>query len=225
METARDFRSLTPQGVEFKDAEVEKPETKLAALAHENEVLVTENVEAATSCHRHGEDALCELDELASQRGTFSERPTALFRAQVAEEIALLAVEVAHASARSLEPGGIYVLGVHLTDYAHRGRMRERWVGKRGNTRVVCNIQSWPPEREQRRERVRSRLRVERNGETECFETSWWFRTYDAAQLKRLLRKVPALDLCATYDFTYDFSAQRELNDDQLDCLLILRRR
>ena len=51
------------------------------------------------------------------------------------------------------------------------------------------------------------------------------FRTYDAAQLRRLLRSVPALEHVATYDFNYDPDASRVLDDAQLDTLLILRRR
>jgi len=126
--------------------------------------------------------------------------------------------------ARALKPGGIYVLGLHLTDYADRSRNRERWVGSRRGVHVVCNIQGWPADRRKRTERVRSRLVVTRRGVEQRCETHWVFRTYDAAQLRRLLRSVPALEHVATYDFTYDPAAPRRLHDDQLDCMLILRR-
>lgn len=46
--------------------------------------------------------------------------------------------------AEALLPGGLYVLGFHLTDYSRTKRSRERWVAKRGRTRVICNIQTWP---------------------------------------------------------------------------------
>ena len=58
----------------------------------------------------------------------------------------------------ALRPGGVFALGLHLTDYAQDRRQRERWVGRRGGTQVVCNLQSWPPDRRRRRERLRSRL-------------------------------------------------------------------
>lgn len=127
--------------------------------------------------------------------------------------------------ARHLAPGGIYVLGFHLSDYDERARVRERWVAVRRGTRIVCNIQSWPPERRTRLEMVRSRLRVERASGELRSETTWRFRTYDAAQARRLLASVPELEHVATYDFTYDLGAPRELDDSQLDCVLILRRR
>lgn len=127
--------------------------------------------------------------------------------------------------AAALAPGGVYVLGVHLSEYGATGVNRERWVAERGGTRVVCNIQGWPPDRAKRLERVRSRLVVEEGGETRRMETNWTFRTYDARELRRLLRSVPALEHVATYDFTYDLAAPRELDDEQLDCVLVLRRR
>ena len=131
--------------------------------------------------------------------------------------------------AAALAPGGLYVLGFHLTDYAETRRTRERWVERRGRTEVVCNIQAWPADRRRRLERVRSRLAVTEGVPGKQVvrrsETSWSFRTYDAGQVRRLLRSVPALELVATHDFTYDPGSELELGDDQLDVVLILRRR
>ena len=127
--------------------------------------------------------------------------------------------------ADALAPGGIYVLGFHLSEYGWPGLDRERWVAQRNGVKVVCNIQSWPPERARRRERVRSRLVVDDGNRVRRTETTWWFRTYDAAQAQRLLRSAPQLEHLATYDFHYDWSHPRRLDDGQLDSVLILRRR
>lgn len=125
---------------------------------------------------------------------------------------------------RALGVGGIYVLGFHLSDYAQTTRMRERWFGSAGQTHVICNTQTWPPDKKTRIERVRSRLTVRQGRKRQALETNWPFRTYDAAQVRRLLGKVPQLKLMATYDFSYDLSAPRALDDSQLDCVLILRK-
>lgn len=127
--------------------------------------------------------------------------------------------------ADALAPGGVYVLGFHLSEYDVDQRTRERWVARDGDTEVVCNIQSWPPDKRRRVERVRSRLRVNEGGRERRTETYWDFRTYDARQVKRLLRSVPDLEHVATYDFTYDLDAPRELDDSQLDVVLVLRKR
>jgi SAM-dependent methyltransferase len=134
---------------------------------------------------------------------------------------------VAHLNgvAGALVQGGIYVLGFHLSDYRHGGIERERWTAQSHGADVTCTIQGWPPDRRRRREKVRSRLRVVRGGEEQRFETSWDFRTYDAAQVRRLLAAVPELEHVATYDFTHDLRSARELDDEQLDTVLILRRR
>lgn len=142
------------------------------------------------------------------------------FRHLLEEATAVAALECI---ARSLAPGGLFVLGLHLSDYAWRARQRERWVGRRGATRVTCNLQSWPPDRSKRRERVRSRLSIEERGRVERLETSWEFRTYDAGQLARLLRAVPQLQLAATYGFDYDLD--RSAPSDRLDRVLVLERR
>ena len=127
--------------------------------------------------------------------------------------------------ARALVPGGIYALGFHLTDYEDAGKSRERWVVEKGAVSVICNIQGWPADRRQRTEQVRSRLTVTEAGVERRSETVWTFRTYDARQVRGLLRSVPALEHIATYDFTYDIERPRELDDEQLDIVLLLRRR
>lgn len=126
--------------------------------------------------------------------------------------------------AAALAPGGIYVLGLHLSEYGLGAISHERWVAERDDTRVVCNIRGWPPERRRRRERVRSRLAVEQGGERRFTETEWWFRTYDARQLSALVESVPALELVAVHDFDYRLESSGPIDDERLDRLLILRR-
>jgi SAM-dependent methyltransferase len=126
--------------------------------------------------------------------------------------------------AAALRPGGIYVLGFHLSDYDELRQSRERWVVEEGGTRVVCTITGWPPMRRARREKVRSRLVVEEGGETKRLETTWDFRTYDAGQAKRLLASVPAFELVAVHDFDYAQERPRNLGAERLDVVLILRR-
>jgi SAM-dependent methyltransferase len=127
--------------------------------------------------------------------------------------------------ARALAPGGIYVLGLHLTDYGRRTRERERWTAARGGTRVVCNTQVWPADRHARLERVRNRLEIESRGRRARIETHWSFRTYDARELRALLRAVPELELVAQHDFTYDIGRERSWDESHDDRVLVLRRR
>jgi len=129
------------------------------------------------------------------------------------------------AVAQHLVPGGIYVLGFHLSEYDDDQISRERWVGERRGVHVVCNIQSWPPDRRRRLERVRSRLVVNGRGPERRYETSWQFRTYDARQFRALVRAVPDFEHVATFDFDYDLNAPGELGGDRLDVIAVLRKR
>ena len=127
--------------------------------------------------------------------------------------------------AAALSKGGLYVLGIHLTDYSHDRAQHERWVGSRDGIDVVCNTHSWPPDRKARTEEIRTRLGITREGRTWVQETRWQFRTYSTAEMKRLLKKVPELELLECYDFSYDIDAPRVFNDSYEDIVLVLRKR
>ena len=123
-----------------------------------------------------------------------------------------------------LVPGGIYCLGMHLTNYSRTKYERERWVVEEGATHVTCNIQAWPPLAKERKERMRSRMRIEENGSEHTQETNWWFRTYNGYQLRRTIAQEKRLELVAVHDFQYDLNQTVEL-DGGFDVLLVLRRK
>ena len=125
-----------------------------------------------------------------------------------------------------LKPGGLFVLGLHLTDYGHRACHHERWVAERDGYEVVCNTRTWPADRRRRQEALRTRLRIRHpDGSHSLQETRWQFRTYSARQLSRLLGEIEALEIVACHDFHYDLSRERELDDRYEDLVVVLRRR
>lgn len=134
------------------------------------------------------------------------------------------AAECLRRVAAALRPGGLFFLGVHLTDYDRCGFEHERWVAKRGKIEVICNTRTWPADPRTRLEKLRTRLKVTDAGRTHTQETHWQFRTYNATQLKVLLRKVPEFEFVECYDFTYDLTAPRKLDDTYADVLLVLRK-
>lgn len=127
--------------------------------------------------------------------------------------------------ADSLKSGGIYVLGLHLTDYKKVTTTQEVWFGQQDNLRVICNIQTSPAYRTQRLEKMRSRLSVYENRRRRNFETRWSFRTYSTFELQDLLIKVPLFEHVATYDFGYDVQRPIIFETCRYDCILILRRK
>ena len=128
--------------------------------------------------------------------------------------------------AAALKPGGIFVLGLHLTDPANRRPLHERWVAERGGIRVVCNTRTWPPADGSRLESMRTRLRVaRRDGSLHEQETRWQARSYTAAQLRQLLAKCGAFETLACHDFRHDPGETRAFDDEYPDLVLVLGRR
>lgn len=127
--------------------------------------------------------------------------------------------------AEALKPGGIFVLGLHLTDYRETKISHERWVVTRDGMEVVCNTRTWPVDPGTRTEAMRSRLRVTRpDGTVLRQETRWTVRSYSAAQLRRLLGKVTSLQLVACHDFRHDPDEHRKLDDRYADIVLVLKK-
>jgi SAM-dependent methyltransferase len=128
--------------------------------------------------------------------------------------------------ARCLHRGGLYVIGLHLSQYGRESYEHERWVVERDGVKVVSNTRTWPADRSKRTEQLRNRLRVEQHGGAEkTLETNWKFRTYDAVQLRRLIRKVPEFEAVAFHDFNCEPGIERKLDDEYEDIIVVLRKR
>ncbi len=96
--------------------------------------------------------------------------------------------------ANCLHKGGLYVVGIHLSNYGRERFEHERWVVERDGLKVTSNTRTWPADAERRTERLRNRLRIQHRGKAEkTLETNWEFRTYDAEQLRQLIAQVPSL--------------------------------
>jgi SAM-dependent methyltransferase len=126
--------------------------------------------------------------------------------------------------AHHLKPGGLFILGLHLTDYANTRQQHERWVAQRDGIHVVCNTRTWPADRRSRIEPIRTRLQITHGQRSHRQETHWPFRTYNAAEIHTLLAQVPKLELIDCYDFTYDLNSPRLLDDSYSDIILVLQR-
>ncbi|MEM7681506.1 MAG: class I SAM-dependent methyltransferase [Planctomycetota bacterium] len=129
-------------------------------------------------------------------------------------------------TAEHLAPGGVYVLGLHITEYTDLDGGYERWTAKRDGVKVNCIIESEPVDRKARTEAVRCRIRAaHEDGELRFLESRWNFRTYGITQLRRVLKTAPALQHVATYDFNHDITQRVRLGGDDLGVVLVLRKK
>jgi SAM-dependent methyltransferase len=126
----------------------------------------------------------------------------------------------------ALKPGGVFVMGLHLTDYGRRRPEHERWVGESRDVKVACNTRTWPADRRTRVERIRTRLAVHRGGKlVQRLESGWPARTYDLEQLKRLLGKVEGLEMAGGYDFGAAIPEEVVLEEGMSYVVVVMRKR
>ena len=98
-------------------------------------------------------------------------------------------------TAKSLRPGGLYVLGLDLTDYRQPDPDEETWE-VRDAGRLIRQVQmSLPPDRRTRRERI---LQFVSSG-PRLLRIEYDLRAYDARQFRSLLAASP-FRLAAVYD-------------------------
>ena len=127
--------------------------------------------------------------------------------------------------AEHLRPGGIYILGFHLLPLDADEQCTERWTERHGRTQVTVTLRVLATDRRRRIERLRVSL-LARTGPKEIrLRHDFPFRMYTAAQFRRLLGAVPALELCDVFDFWYEIDRPFEFNDALSDTVFVLRRR
>lgn len=96
--------------------------------------------------------------------------------------------------ARSLNPGGIYIVGLSLSLYGFESPTEDVWTGSRGGTKVTQVVQYIPPEgngSKDRDEHVHSHLTISTGKRTRHTDATYTLRTYSLQQWRRLIAKSP----------------------------------
>ncbi len=127
--------------------------------------------------------------------------------------------------ADAVRPGGLVLIGLHLSDYRDRREGYERWIGRRGGLKVISHTWSYPPDRRTRLEPMKTRMKIVRGKDVRIEDTLWNFRSYSPAELRRLIADAPALELVACHDFRYELHSTRRIDNEYGDIILVLRRR
>jgi len=129
--------------------------------------------------------------------------------------------------ARSVRPGGLYVLGFHLLPPDAAEECTERWTEHRGPTQVTVTLRVVHTDRRRRLEQIRISLLARRQGKSDTIRLRDEFplRMYTAGQMRRLLRRVPDWELCDVYDFWYEIDHPLRLTDELSDTVFVLRKR
>lgn len=127
--------------------------------------------------------------------------------------------------ADSLRPGGLYVLGLHLTPTEVEPMQEESWSARRGNLAVLsrmwvidCNLQH-------RLETVGASFDIYTPSRQFRIEDEIGFRTYTFRQMAALLSKIDEFEVTAVYDFGYDVNNPIEITARTEDVVYVLRKR
>ena len=133
-----------------------------------------------------------------------------------------LAIRHLRCVAQCLRPGGIYVLGLHLTPTACVPQENETWSHRRGHLQV--NASMWLVSRDppNRSETFALAFDVFTPSRQFRIQDEFQFRTYTVSQFESLLQEVPEFTLAETYDFAYD--SPIELDGSTEDVVFILKR-
>jgi len=127
--------------------------------------------------------------------------------------------------AAALAKGGLYILGLHLTPAGTPTADEECWSARRGHLAVTSRLWSIAVDRRRRRERVGMTVDVHTPTRQFRLAEEMSFRTYTAAQLRRLLRRITALELVETHDFAYSLDRPIDVDDQTEDVVYVLRKR
>ena len=127
--------------------------------------------------------------------------------------------------ASALHSGGLYVIGLHLTPTTSVPEDAESWSARRGHLSVVSSLQTVQRDMRTRQERVSMTYDVYTPTRQFRLAGELSFRTYTWKQFMRLLHQVPALEVAAVHDFSYDIDEPIELDSDVEDAVFVLRKK
>lgn len=130
-----------------------------------------------------------------------------------------------HCVAQALRPGGIYVLGLHLTPTSVEPMQEESWSARRGNLAVLSRLWVTNCDRRRRREEVGMSFDVYTPTKQFRIEDQVVFRTYSARQMNALLASIPEFEVTQVYDFGYDIEDPITIGPETEDVVYVLRKK
>lgn len=127
--------------------------------------------------------------------------------------------------ATQLRSGGLYILGLHIIPLDAEKQCIERWKASHGVTTVNVTLRVTDFNRRKRIEQIHVVLTARSPGKTIRCRTDFPLRLYTVKQFLQTLAAVPELEIVGSYDFNYDLESPREIDDDLIDSVFVLKKR
>ncbi len=126
---------------------------------------------------------------------------------------------------KAIRVGGLYLLGVHLTPTKVPPSETESWSARRGHLSI--NTHMWTKDRDKKRRVERFGIQFDVHSPSRSFRIldELVLRSYNPAQMNRLIQSSECWEIVATYDFAYDLDDPIEVDAATEDVVYVLRRR
>ncbi|MEM1225694.1 MAG: class I SAM-dependent methyltransferase [Planctomycetota bacterium] len=124
-----------------------------------------------------------------------------------------------------IRPGGLYLLGVHLTPTSVPPSETESWSARRGH--LAINTHMWTIHRQSsdRIERFGIRFDVHTPSRSFRINDELHLRSYTPKQMQSTIGACGQWDIVQTHDFAYDLHDPIEVDSGTEDVVYVLRRR
>ncbi len=117
--------------------------------------------------------------------------------------------------ADALKPGGLYLLGLHLTPEDDDWEGEETWHARRGQLSIISDLRTTHFDRANRVETLGMTFDVTTPTRHFIMRDTMHYRTYTRAEMAELFTTVDRFEILETYDFCYDIEEPIEV--DALD--------
>lgn len=126
--------------------------------------------------------------------------------------------------AKSLAPGGLFILSLHLLPLDADEEDSERWRVVRGKKQYSWTLQVLECHRRKRLEKIRVSVRETHKGKTKRMASEFLLRLYSPAQFKRFLSNQSDFELVGTFDYLWDINAPIPITRASSDVVVVLRK-
>ncbi len=126
---------------------------------------------------------------------------------------------------RALRPGGIYLLGFHLSPTQVEPTESERWSATRGHLTVNTSMQLADRDWNRRLEKYQLQFDVYTPTDQKTVKDLINFQMYTKQDFEKLLERVPEFDILATFDFHFDLEQPVPFDEEAEDLVFVLQKR
>lgn len=123
-----------------------------------------------------------------------------------------------------IRPGGIYLLGVHLTPTQVPPSETESWSARRGH--LAINTHMWTIDRNKKKRLERFGIRFDVHTPSDSFRINdeLRLRSYTPKQMDSLIKASGKWESVETFDFAYDMNEPIQVDASTEDVVYVLRR-